>query len=405
MKIINVFVVSILIFSACSVQKPAQDEVVSQAFDFAGSQIRYALTGIEEAEGSTDPKKISPRSVRADGSIEMVSIGDWTCGFFPGELWYMYEYTSDPEWKLAAEKFTDKLEPVQYYKGDHDIGFRVYCSYGNGLRLTGNEKYKEIMMQSARSLMTRYNPQMGLIRSWDFNKDKWQYPVIIDNMMNLELLFWACKESGDSAFYQAAVSHADKTLTNHFRADNSSYHVVVYDTITGSAYLKCTHQGYADESAWARGQAWGAYGFTVCYRETQNPAYLKKAEGIISFIFNNPHLPTDLIPYWDYNAPNIPDEPKDVSAASIVASALYELCQYLPDRAEQYKKWADTILESLNKNYRATAGGDGGFVLSHSVGDKRTDSEVDVPLVYADYYFLEALLRKQQMEENPLPKR
>ncbi|GHT14771.1 glucuronyl hydrolase [Bacteroidia bacterium] len=356
-----------------------------------------ALTGIEAAKKTTAANKVMPRTLNKDGGIQMVSIGDWISGFFPGELWYMYEYTHDESWKIQAEKFTEKLESLQFFTGDHDIGFRMYCSYGNGYRLTGNEKYKEILLQSAKSLVKRYNPQTGLIRSWDSNKDKWQYPVIIDNMMNLELLFWASKVSGDPSYYNVAVSHADKTIENHFRENGSSYHVVDYDTITGKVRSKCTAQGYADESAWARGQAWGAYGYTLCYRETKNPDYLKKAEEIISFIFSNPHLPKDLIPYWDYDAPGIPDEPHDVSAATITASALYELALYNPNKAKQYRKWADTILESLSKNYRATAGGDGGFILLHSTGHKLANSEVDVPIVYADYYYLEALLRKQQL--------
>jgi hypothetical protein len=394
MKHTFIFVIFSFLAYLCNSSKVKDDELVKSNFDFASKQLQTALTDIEKIKATLPPNKISPRTLNADGSIQMVSIGDWTCGFFPGELWYMYEYTKDDLWKVQAEKFTDNLEKVQFYKGDHDIGFRITCSYGNGLRLTGNEKYIGIMLQSAKSLMKRYNPQIGLIRSWDFNKDRWQYPVIIDNMMNLELLFWASQVSGDSTFYKAAVSHADKTLANHFRANNSSYHVVDYDTITGNARIKCTHQGYADESAWARGQAWGAYGFTVCYRETKNPAYLKKAEDIVAFIFGNPNLPEDLIPYWDYDAPSIPNEPRDVSAATVTASALYELSTYLPDKAAQYKKWADTILENLSKSYLASAGKDGGFLLSHSTGHKLADSEVDVPIVYADYYFLEALLRK-----------
>jgi hypothetical protein len=292
------------------------------------------------------------------------------------------------------------MEEGQYNTRDHDVGFRMYCSYGNGYRLTGNEQYKEILLQSAKSLSTRYEPQIGLIRSWDFSKEVWQYPVIIDNMMNLELLFWASKISGDPVYYDIAVSHAKKTLENHFRENSSSYHVVDYDTITGIAIQKQTHQGYANESAWARGQAWGAYGFTLCYRETKDPAFLKKAREIVAFIFNNPHLPADLIPYWDYDAPEIPNEPRDVSAAAITASALYELYLYDPDNAEQYKKWADTILESLSKDYQATLGGDNGFLLLHSVGSKPGNSEIDVPLVYADYYYLEALLRKQKIEKK-----
>jgi hypothetical protein len=401
MKKTIIFIALTFVFCSCSMQKTKQNESEKSGFGFAAIQLHKALTDIETfklTDNSEDgSRKVSPRTIQADGQIDMTPAESWTSGFFPGELWYMYEHTKDAFWKTQAEKFTENLVSGQFNTRDHDTGFRMYCSYGNGYRLTGNEKYKDVLLQSAKSLMTRYNPKIGLIRSWDFNKENWQYPVIIDNMMNLELLFWASKTSGDSSFYKAAVCHADKTLENHFRDNFSSYHVVNYDTITGNVISRCTHQGYTDESAWARGQAWGAYGFTICYRETKNPAYLKRAEEIIAFIFNNPHLPADMIPYWDYDAPNIPNEPRDASAATIVASALYELLQYNKEKAEQYKKWADTILENLNKNYLAQANGDGGFILLHSTGHKLANSEVDVPIVYADYYYLEALLRKQRL--------
>jgi rhamnogalacturonyl hydrolase YesR len=390
---ISLIVVSLL--CACSSPKKDENNFVKSQFDFASRQLKFALASIEKIKG-TDSQKNSPRTLRADGTVQLTGIYDWTCGFFPGELWYMYEYTQDEFWKTNAKKFTENLEAAQFNTHDHDIGFRMYCSYGNAYRLTGNEKYREILLQSAKSLIKRYHPNVGLIRSWDFNKEVWQYPVIIDNMMNLELLFWASRETGDSCYYRIAVNHAQKTLENHFRENSSSYHVVDYDTVTGKALQKHTHQGYAHESAWARGQAWGAYGFTMCYRETKNPAFLQKAGQIIDFLFNHPHLPDDLIPYWDYDAPGIPDEPRDVSASTITASALYELSLYNPGKAEQYKKWADTILENLSKNYRASVGEDGGFLLLHSVGYKLANSEVNVPLVYADYYFLEALLRKQK---------
>jgi rhamnogalacturonyl hydrolase YesR len=393
-KIISAVILSFL--WACSPPQNKQSDFVKSCFDFASTQLKVALADIEKTKEIVDSKKVTPRTLKADGSIQLVSVNDWTCGFFPGELWYMYEYTQDEFWKTNAEKFTEMLEAAQFNTHDHDIGFRMYCSYGNAYRLTGNEKYKAVLLQSAQTLMKRYHPNTGLIRSWDFNTAVWQYPVIIDNMMNLELLFWASRETGDSCYYQVAVNHAQKTLENHFRNDNSSYHVVDYDTITGTAVQKHTHQGYANESAWARGQAWGAYGFTLCYRETKNPAFLEKAEQIIAFLFHHPRLPDDLIPYWDYDAPNIPNEPRDVSAATITASALYELSLYSPNKAEQYRKWADTILKNLNENYLASTGKDGGFLLLHSTGSKLANSEVDVPIVYADYYFLEALLRKQR---------
>ncbi|MDL2306311.1 glycoside hydrolase family 88 protein, partial [Bacteroides sp. OttesenSCG-928-D19] len=333
-----------------------------------------------------------------DGKLELVVSRDWTSGFFPGELWYMYEYTKDRKWEELARKYTDPLEREKTNAGTHDMGFKMYCSFGNGYRLTKDAKYKDILLESARTLITRYDPTVGCIRSWDFSRDKWQFPVIIDNMMNLELLFWASKESGDAVFQDIAVNHARTTMTHHFRDDYSSYHVIDYDTLTGEVRNKHTHQGYAHESAWARGQAWGLYGYTMCYRETGLPEFLEQARQITRYIFTHPNLPEDLIPYWDFNAPEIPNEPRDVSAATVTASALYELSLYDTENAAKYRGWADTILDNLSENYLAKEGADRGFLLLHSTGSKPSHSEVDVPLVYADYYFLEALLRKQKLK-------
>lgn len=280
------------------------------------------------------------------------------------------------------------------------MGFKVYCSFGNGYRLTGDTRYKDIMIESAYTLVTRYRSHLGVIRSWDHSQDKWQYPVIIDNMMNLELLFWAFNESKDSIFYDVAVNHARTTIKNHFREDYSTYHVVDYDTITGKVVHKHTHQGYSHESAWSRGQAWGLYGYTLCYRETGLPEFLEQATRIADYIFSNPMLPEDLIPYWDYNAPGIPDEPRDVSAATVTASALYELSLYDKENIRQHLSRAERILENLTAHYRAKVGKERGFLLLNSTGSKPGDLEIDVPLVYADYYFLEALLRKQKLEQT-----
>ena len=279
------------------------------------------------------------------------------------------------------------------------MGFKIYCSFGNGYRLTKDPHYKEVIIQSAKTLSTRFNAKAGVIRSWDHNKDKWDYPVIIDNMMNLELLFEATKLTGDSAFYKIAVSHANKTMENHFRADYSSWHVVDYDTATGKVIKKTTHQGYSNESAWARGQAWGLYGYVMCYRETGNKIYLQQAQHIASFILNNPNMPKDLVPYWDFDAPNIPNEPRDASAAAITASALYELSTYVSNN-KTYKQSANKIIRSLTNNYRSPIGENKGFILLHSTGSKPSNSEVDVPISYADYYYLEALLRKKKLRQK-----
>jgi rhamnogalacturonyl hydrolase YesR len=256
------------------------------------------------------------------------------------------------------------------------------------------------MLQAAYTLITRYNPNVRAIRSWDHGRARWGYPVIIDNMMNLELLFWAFRESGDSTFYNVAVNHAETTMKNHFRPDFGTYHVVDFDTETGATVNRHTHQGYAHETTWARGQAWAIYGFTLCYRETGKPEFLELAKNAANYFFSHPNLPEDLIPYWDFSAPDIPNEPRDASAAAITASALYEMSTYGSQNAAQYKQWADTIIESLTNHYRAEEGTMFGFLLLHSTGHKPHGYEIDVPLVYADYYFLEALLRKQKIEKG-----
>jgi hypothetical protein len=277
----------------------------------------------------------------------------------------------------------------------------IYCSFGNGLRLTGEESYNEVILTAAKSLSTRFRPLNGCIQSWGSN-NKWQCPVIIDNMMNLELLMWAFKKSGDSSFYKIAVSHSDTTIKNHYRADFSSYHVVSYDTISGKVEVKQTHQGYADESAWARGQVWGLYGYTVMYRETGLVRYLDQAKHIADFLINHPNMPEDKIPYWDFNAPDIPNALRDASAGSIMASALIELSQYVDKPTSTgYLEVAEKQLRTLSSpEYLANAGENGNFILKHGVGHLPGKSEIDVPLTYGDYYFIEGLLRYKSLLEN-----
>lgn len=407
MKYPSLYIVIVLIlFSSC--KKDSSDSIVQENFKFASEQLNYAFTEInqaianESAESRTRREErnqgplVSPRTINEDGTLQMVTSRDWTSGFFPGELWYMYEYTQDPIWQTHARKYTDALEREKDNGATHDMGFKVYCSFGNGWRLTGDPTYRDILLQSAYTLVSRYNPNVSAIRSWDHSKDKWQFPVIIDNMMNLELLFWAFRESNDSVFYNVAIDHAETTMKNHFRPDYSTYHVVDYDLETGEVLHRHTHQGYSHESTWSRGEAWAIYGYTLCYRESGRKEFLEQAKNVANFIFTHPNLPEDLIPYWDYNAPRIPNEPRDVSAATVTASALYEMSLYIPEQSQQYKTWADKIVENLsNDNYRAQVGENRGFLLMHSSGSGTV--EIDKPLVYADYYFLEALLRKQKL--------
>ena len=389
--------IAFTIAASCVMLTAAAQKInVSKIIADAEKQTEIMLKEIPGAKGGK-ADLVSPRTLE-NGQLKLVSSKDWTSGFFPGVLWFLNEYTGKQQWKTEAQTFTANIEREKTNAGTHDMGFKIYCSFGTGYRLTKDAHYKDVIIQSAKTLSTRFNPTVGAIRSWDHHKEVWGYPVIIDNMMNLELLFAATRLTGDSSFYKIAVAHANTTMKNHFRPDYSSYHVIDYDTATGKVVKKNTHQGYADESAWARGQAWALYGYTMCYRETKNPVYLKQAENIAAFIFNHPNMPKDLVPYWDFNAPNIPNEPRDASAAAIAASALYELSQY--SSKEKYRATANKILESLTNSYRSKIGENKGFILIHSTGSKPANSEVDVPLNYADYYYLEAVLRAKKLNEK-----
>jgi len=319
-------------------------------------------------------------------------------------LWYLYENTMDTIVRSAAMNYTKRVEKEQFNKGTHDLGFMLYCSFGNGYRLTADTSYKRVLITGAQSLISRNKPQIGCIQSWNSNEE-WQFPVIIDNMMNLEFLIWATKATGDSTYYKIAISHADTTMKNHFRSDYSCYHVLNYDTIRGKVLNKQTHQGASDSSAWARGQAWALYGYTMMYRETLIPRYLEQAKNIASFILKNPNLPSDKIPYWDFDAPAIPNEPRDASAASIICSALIDLSQFVePSLSKEYMNVAEQQIKVLSSSlYRAEPGTNGDFILKHSVGSKPHNSEVDVPLTYADYYYVEALIRMKEILSRNTP--
>ncbi len=340
-------------------------------------------------------RKMLPQSVE-DGETKWVNQQAWTSGYFPGSLWFLYELTNDSKWKEKAVKVNHLLDSLNMKATMHDIGLILYCSYGNGLNSVEDPYYTTVLLKGANVLADRFNETTGVIRSWDFGE--WQYPVIIDNMMNLELLWWAYQQTGTERFKNIVISHANTTLKNHFRDDYSSFHVVDYDTLTGKAIGKGTFQGTDDTSAWARGQAWGAYGYTCMYRFTGDQQYLAQAEKVISFFFNHPNLPADLIPYWDFDAPNIPNEPRDAAAAAIMASALLELSTLTED-GTLYLEKATSLLKALSApEYLAPPGTNHHFILKHSTGFKPANREVDAPLNYADYYYLEALTRYQKIK-------
>lgn len=371
----------------------AQKVAIEKAFDHAARQTKVMLNELEKSKDPLKPDLLFPRTVES-GKLKLVGSGDWTSGFFPGVLWYLYDFTKEEWWKNQAVEYTDLVEKEKANKSTHDIGFMIYCSVGTGFNLTGDKRYKAVIIEAAKSLASRFNSKTGTILSWDHSRHLWKYPVIIDNMMNLELLFAATKLTGDSSFYQIAVSHANATMENHFRPDFSSFHVVDYDPATGAVLNRHTHQGYSHGSAWARGQAWALYGYSLCYRETKDERYLRQAENIAKFLLEHGNMPHDMIPYYDFDAPGIPKEPRDASAAAIIASALYELSNYSRN-AKVFRAAADKMMRSLSTSYISSTGENKGFILLHSTGSKPANSEVDVPLNYADYYYLEALLRRK----------
>lgn len=386
----------IFLFLIISLPALAQNSLLSNL----EAQMELSLKELN-ALGNTTGNKVNPRTVRND-SLILVAPRDWCSGFYPGNLWFLYELTGKEQWKKQAEYYTQKIEKEQFNRGTHDLGFKMLGSFGNGWRLKTNESaYRDILIQSAKTLSTRFNPKTGVIRSWDHSRDKWNNPVIIDNMMNLELLFWAFRQTKDSSFYRIAVSHANTTMKNHFRPDFSSYHVIDYDINTGLVTKKNTHQGFSHESAWSRGQAWALYGYAVCYRETGDKKYLQQAENIAQFIFSHPRLPSDLIPYWDFDDPKIPNVPRDASAAAVTASALYQLVQQKSKHSKDYLQKAEKIIQSLSSpTYLASPGSNHGFLLKHSTGGLPNGFEIDAPIVYADYYFLEALIYQKNIRKK-----
>lgn len=387
-----------------------KDKFITENVDFATKQTQLMLEQVGVPTGNN-----YPRTMNNNGELITTNMYDWTPGFFPGSLWYLYELTGDTLWRSKAEEWTVSLESLRTFTKHHDLGFMIYCSYGNAERLAPKPEYKDIIIESAESLSTRFNPIVQSIKSWNYRKN-WDdttecfFPVIVDNMMNLEMLFAASKLSGNKKYYDIAVTHANTTLKNHLREDFSSYHVVDYDTITGAVKFQGTSQGFSDNSTWSRGQAWIVYGFTMMYRETKDTKYLETATKAADYFLKN--LPEDMVPVWDFNvgqegytpgfrsyAATYQEKLRDVSAGTITCSALFELGQLANNKS--YTDAAIKMLHSLaSPAYRAQLGANADFLLMHSVGSLPHNSEMDKPLVYADYYFLEALVRYKNLKNE-----
>ena len=387
-----------LFFMAACAGQESQTVDVERALAYCDAKVRRALVDLHENDTATYsmlPKNILQGERR--WNCRKANKTEWTGGFWPGVLWYDYEATCNDSIREEAEKFTESLEFLSRTPAyDHDLGFMVFCSFGNGYRLTRNERYKQVVLATADSLATLYNPVVGTILSWPRNVQMFGgHNTIMDNMINLEMLFWASRNGGDGRLYDIAVKHAETTMKNQFRPDFTSYHVAVYDTVNGRCFCRCTHQGYSDNSMWARGQAWAIYGFTMVFRETKDPKFLSFAQKVADVYLKR--LPEDYIPYWDFDDPAIPNAPKDASAACVVASALIELSQYCDeDMGKKYLSSAEKMLNSLGSDHYLSGDKASSFLL-HSTGHWPAKSEIDASIIYADYYYIEALLRLKKL--------
>lgn len=389
----NLVIISLfLLISSCEPEKETNKHLKMEFRAVLDSSADQYLNFRKDLDSTSFPRSY-------ENAHLVTSNSDWWCsGFYPGTLLHLYENSGKESLKVEALRVLDILEKEQFNTSTHDLGFMMFCSFGKAFELFPSESYQQILINSAKSLATRFDSTTQTIRSWDSRPE--DFLVIIDNMMNLELLFWATEATGDSTYFNIATTHANTTLKNHFRPDNSSYHVLSYVPETGAVQQKKTAQGYSDNSAWSRGQSWGLYGYTAAYRWTKNEQYLEQAIAIAEFMINHENMPEDYIPFWDFDAPDIPNTQRDASAGAIMASALLELHEYVDnEKSDQYFSIAETILKTLSRSpYLLQADEKSGFLLDHSVGHKPANSEVDVPLTYADYYFAEALLRYLELD-------
>lgn len=390
-KTIFYLMTSVFLCISCDNKDESMEELTARVFDMAAAQFCVLDANMDSVAVANGCGFVYPRSTAQDGSLWTSDYKWWCSGFYPGSLWLVYEYTGNEKFGQMALKYQEGLEPLRYRTDDHDIGFQLMCSYGNCLRITKDTLCVPVLIDGANSLATRFDPEVGCTRSWD--TPKYTFPVIIDNMMNLELLFKAVELGGDESLRNIAISHAYTTKMNHFREDHSAYHVLDYDPETGEIIERFVGQGYSPESAWARGQAWALYSFPMVYRFTNDPEMLEHAIDVAEYVISR--LPEDCIPYWDFDSPEIPDDVRDASAAAIMACGLIELSGYVDKgKSERYLDVAERMLRTLaGDEYLAAEGEQYGFLLKHSTGFKLRNSEVDAPLTYADYYFLEALMR------------
>jgi len=328
--------------------------------------------------------------------------GGWTSGFYPGCLWLAYELSGRNEFKTWAKRWTAGLEKEAENTGTHDLGFMFGCSFGNGIKNVSPDEavtYKETLVMAAITLDKRYSPKVGMLRCyWDeppFSQDTTLFPVVVDIMMNLELLFWGTEHGAPASLKEHAISHALNTYRDFVRPDGSSYHVVRYNKDSGTIFNKGQLQGQNENSTWTRGHAWFIYGMTVCYRYTKDETFLTKACLLADYFLKR--LTPDNVSAWDFDSKPEYKDTKDASATAIVSSALFELSTYVkdPTRKEKYLDKATAMLAALCSKKYLAEGEKTNALLLHSTqyltqpGNQNTDK----PAIFADYYFLEAIKR------------
>lgn len=388
-------------FAALPLMIPVTVSSKPRQVRWAEKQLEYCSRQIDRTLAELPNDSVLPRSIDIDENKWLTTNPyDWTSGFWPGILWYRYEDSGKLTDKLQALAYTERQRPLvdTEHEPDHDIGFQLLCSFGHAYANTGRCEYKNILLEGAAKLAKLYNPRVGTILSWPHavKNQGWPHNTIMDNMMNLQLLFFAANNGGSPECRDIAVSHARRTMKNQFRSDYTSYHVALYDSVSGRFIRGCTNQGLNDDSFWARGQAWGIYGFTVVYRETRDKEFLRFVEKITDVYLSR--LPDDYVPYWDFDDPAIPNAERDASSAAIVASALIELAQLEDNKeyAEKYIKAAEKMLRSLSSSTYQSRRRNSAFLL-HSTGNMPAGYEIDSSINYADYYYIEALIRYRNL--------
>lgn len=369
------------------------------------SQVRSAQSYAKARVLSTEKRTPKARYTyySRNGAWETRAANGWISGFLPGELWLDYQLTGDSWWRTRATARQASLGSLHLSSAETDLGFRYFSSYARGYRLTGDKRLRTVALRAAKYQAARYGPSVGLVRSRNTASD---YHVIMDDMMNLQILWWGARNGGSKYWRSVAHQHALNTARDFIRPDGSTYHLVIYDPATGAVKQKTTSQGYSADSMWSRGQAWAIHGFATAYRETGDPVLLDAARRVSDRFLAD--VPPDMVPYWDFRAPNIPDEPRDSAAAAIAASGLIDLATTDPSAENRlrYGDAAKAILASLGSPAYLSVGSGDPAVLRHGTMSY-WGGTADVGQSFGDYFFLEAMLRSRRLPVTgqPIPVR